>query len=135
MYEGSGEELLIPEPEEAKRSKPYDKEAFRYEAAGDCYQCPQGQVLSFVGTEWHKTGQEVRVYQAPGKLCRACPAFGQCTRRRRGRRIRVGAFEELRHRHRERMTTPEAKATYRRGWDGGGGGGVKRRPQTSARLE
>ena len=66
MYEGSGEALLVPEPEEAKRSKPYHKEAFRYEAAGDCYRCPQGQVLSFVGTEWHKTGQEVRVYRLQG---------------------------------------------------------------------
>jgi len=110
-----GQEVLVPSPQVGKRERnPYHKDHFVHDAVTDTYRCPQGQSLVFVGTQRHEDGYLVRVYQAPGPVCRACPAFGQCTQDRRGRRIRVGAYEQVHQRHRERMQQPEAKALYRR---------------------
>jgi hypothetical protein len=110
-----GQEVLVPSPQEGKRERnPYHKDHFVHDAGTDTYRCAQGQNLVLVGTQGHEDGYQVQVYQALGHVCRACPAFGQCTRDRRGRRIRVGEHELVHQQHRERMQQPGAKALYRR---------------------
>jgi len=110
-----GQQILVAAPQEGKRERnPYHKDHFIYDAAADTYRCPQGQTLAFVGTMWRQDGYNVREYRAVGKVCRGCPAFGRCTKDRRGRRLKVGEFEQVHQRHREMMQTAGAKALYRR---------------------
>ena len=53
----------------------------------------------------------MRVYRAGAKVCRACPAFGTCTKdRHAGRAVEVGPHEESLKAHRESTTTKPAKA-------------------------
>jgi transposase len=110
-----GQQVLMPAPQEGKRERnPYHKDHFVHNMATDTYRCPQGQTLAFGGAQRHQDGYTVRVYQAAGKVCLGCPAFGQCTQDRRGRRLRVGDYEQVHQRHREMMQTEAAKARYRR---------------------
>jgi len=110
-----GNRVLMPSPQRRKQERnPYYKDHFTHDAAKDTYQCPQGQTLAYVGTMRHEDGYLVRIYQAKGKVCRACPAFGQCTTDRRGRRLKVGEYELVHRRHQEMMQGDEAKALYAR---------------------
>lgn len=110
-----GQQVLMPAPQEGNRQRnPFHKGYFAYDASTDTYQCPQDQTLAFAGRQRHEDGYTVRVYQAAGKVCRGCPAFGRCTRDRRGRRLRVGEHEPVHQRHREMMQTEAAKACYGR---------------------
>lgn len=94
---------------------PYDKEAFVYDEQTDTFTCPQGQTLVFAG-EKHAKGQPVaRVYRGSPPICRACPAFGECTQdRRHGRVLEIGPHEAALRKHRAWMVTEKAKAAYRR---------------------
>ncbi|MFQ6030501.1 MAG: IS1182 family transposase [Dehalococcoidia bacterium] len=106
--------VLMPETHDRKRLSPYHKDHFTYVPETDTYLCPQGSILSFHGTFTHKKGHQVRRYRAQGELCRACPAFGECTKSSRGRSIKVSAYEPLLQRHRAVMATDWAKNLYRR---------------------
>ena len=105
--------VLMPEAQEQALEDPYHKEHFRYDAAEDRYTCPQGQTLTFRGVKERKNRPVVRVYRAGPGVCRACPAFGHCTKdRRQGRALEVGPEEQLLREHRALMQTAEAKAAY-----------------------
>ncbi len=115
LLASEGQEVLVPSPQEGKgKRNPYHKDHFVYEQAADSYRCPQGQALPFVGMEWHPQGYRRRVYQGEGEICRGCPAFGQCTRDPRGRRLRVGEYEPVHQRHRQMMQREAARACYGR---------------------
>lgn len=110
-----GHQVLVAEPQGRKREgNPYHKDHFIYDAPGDAWRCPQGQSLTFVWAERHKGGYQVRVYQAAGKVCQQCPAFGQCTKSPQGRRLKMGEYEQVRQRHRELMQQEDIKSLYRR---------------------
>ncbi|MFQ6030897.1 MAG: IS1182 family transposase [Dehalococcoidia bacterium] len=110
-----GQQVLMAAPEDQKRAKnPYHKDHFLYCQETNTYQCPQGQALTFMGTTRHRDGYLVQAYRAKGGVCRKCPAFGQCTKDRSGRQLRVGEYQAVHQRHRELMQRPETKALYRR---------------------
>lgn len=113
--EQAGRKVLMPEAQERELEKPYHKDHFVRDAGRDSYTCPQGQELRFAGMKRRQGREERRVYRASAAECRACPAFGQCTRdKRQGRAIEVGPYEEELRRHRALMATEEAKTMYRR---------------------
>ncbi|MFQ6031203.1 MAG: transposase, partial [Dehalococcoidia bacterium] len=110
-----GQQVLMAAPEDKKRERnPYHKDHFVYCQESRAYRCPKGQTLTFMGTTRHRDGYMVQAYRAPARVCRGCPAFGQCTKDYSGRQLRVGEYEAVHQRHRELMQTPEAKALYRR---------------------
>ena len=95
------------------RSSPrwaYHKDHFEYDADADTYRCPEGKALSFAYQDVQKRrgNRVIRVYQC--HECLNCAHFGECTRDRSGRRIRIGPQDELLKRHRQKMRTEEAKA-------------------------
>ena len=106
---------MIPDPQDHARSQPYHKDAFSYDAASDSYTCPNGQTLSFSGTRHDRHGDSVRRYRARPAVCRACPAFGICTRNRRhGRTLEIGVHDAVLRQHRAHMHTDAAAALYAR---------------------
>jgi transposase len=97
-----------------REQRPYDKEAFRYDAETDSYQCPQGQTLHFAKEKLAKGQPVARIYRGSPAICRACPAFGQCTtNRHHGRTLQIGPNESALQAHRVWMATPQAKTAYR----------------------
>lgn len=105
--------VVMPEARQRLLEHPYHKDRFRYEAEHDHYICPEGQPLRFLHTIPRPAGR-LRVYRSSGAVCGACPAFGVCTNTPHGRSVAIGRRDAVLRRHREWMTTAEAKAAYRR---------------------
>jgi hypothetical protein len=82
-------------------SKQLEVAGFKYHAAHDLWECPEGQHL-----ERHRTDYQFRIvmYRAPAHACRACARREQCTDSADGRRIehRLDSWleSELRRFHR-----------------------------------
>jgi len=106
--------VLIPEAQERAVKEPFHKSKFGYDADRDEFTCPHGHVLVHRG-EKHRTDRpETQVYRCNGEVCRACPAFGECTKdARQGRAIEVGPYDSLLQAHRELMAQEESKELYR----------------------
>jgi transposase len=91
----------------------YEAPLFRFDAATNTYQCPQGQVLRYNATEIRDGMQCVR-YKAAADTCRACPAKAACCpRTRTGRSIEHREPLPALTAFRARMQTDEARAIYR----------------------
>jgi transposase len=87
--------VVVPSQRQALHQEegPFSKSHFRYDAKQDCYFCPQGQKLSYMGTD-RRSGE--RHYQITNpKLCHHCIHYGQCTSAKTGRKIVRLALEEL----------------------------------------
>lgn len=96
---------------------PYFKDRFIYDAATDHYVCPEGQWLPFRG--FRKANGRIlgpfRLYRAPRAVCRACPAFGVCTKdKHTGRALWIGPVDTLIRKHRLWMETEQAQRLYHR---------------------
>ena len=110
----AGHRVLMPDTHNRRRGSPYHKHHFTYDPESDTYLCPNQQRLIFKDTFRHANGYRLRRYKADGALCRACPAFGECTTSENGRSIRVSEYEPELRRHRELMSTETAKSIYKR---------------------
>jgi len=107
--------VAMPEAQGRKLQAPYHKDAFLYDPDTDSYRCPEGQPLRSRAMARDPAGQPTRRYGAEGDVCRACPAFGLCTRNaRHGRRIEIRKEDESLRRHRAWMATDAAQTLYRR---------------------
>jgi len=107
-----GQEVLMPEAQAKALAGPYHKDVFTYDSESDTYLCPQGQRLSYVREKHDRKGRVARQYRALAVACRACPAFGACTRDNKGRSLEIGPDEALLREQRRRMAEPAAKAIY-----------------------
>ena len=104
--------VAMPEPRSIA-AHPYHHSRFAYDPAADRYECPEGQYLTFRRIRQRQGHAPVRLYQASGAACRACPAFGLCTKTKQGRRIEASVYDAALQSHRRWMETPEARAAYR----------------------
>lgn len=98
-----------PKPEEPA---PYHTSRFQFDPATDTVLCPHGKTLVFRRERERSGAGKSREYRAPGAECRACPAFGQCTKDRHGRTIELWKWAEAMQRHRQKMATPAAAEIY-----------------------
>ena len=113
LSQAQGRAVLMPDRQERLAKDPYHSDAFRYDSEQDVYTCPQGELLRFQALRHDRKGQAVRRYRATASVCRACPAFGACTRNyRHGRTLEIGPQDAALQAHRALMATPEAKAVY-----------------------
>lgn len=102
-----------------KKPPQFDSSAFVYDAANDCYYCPQGQRLTY-----RNTTPESRVngppalrlrYLSDPASCAACPLRERClTPGRKQREVSHDQYRKLREEHVARMATPAAQAKYAR---------------------
>lgn len=94
------------------------KDAFIYDAAQDCYWCPQGNpiVRKRKLTKKRRSGSKnATLYQADAKFCAACPLRERCLRKNaKQRHIERSEHEPLFDQLKQRMSTPEAQAKYER---------------------
>ena len=86
----------------------YLRENMPYDEQNDCYQCPNGEKLTFRGNAKRKSKsgyeQTVSVYEADD--CSHCPFKEDCTRAKGVRKLSVSkTFEQLRAASRERITS------------------------------
>ena len=115
--ERRGDVFVMPERYHAGVQGPYSKDRFIYDAATDSYICPQGQRLPFRGLRRNngKVSGPFRVYRASRTVCRACPAYGVCTKDvHSGRALWIGPSDALLRNHRQWMDTDTARRLYAR---------------------
>jgi transposase len=96
---------------------PYFKDQFLYHPDTDSYVCPEGQILHFRGLRQNKRlpSNQYRVYGVSRTVCRACPAYGVCTKDKHGgRALWIGSSDRLLNEHRQWMKTDEARSLYAR---------------------
>lgn len=112
------EELLddLPINPQTKR---FDKAAFVYDEAADCYYCPAGKPLTPSGQERKRKagGESSRVHHYTCASCAGCPLASRCRVNPdspKGRKISHDEHEPARRRHRQRMQTAEFKERFRR---------------------
>jgi transposase len=124
--EERGIEAVIPDSQAKRRIGPdgqnrYDAGDFKYDVAGDCYQCPQGKRLEYKRTTEQK-GVEGKVYQASLTDCRQCPGFAKCSwskkeqnRLNQGKTLRIAKSNEqgsLCRQMRKKFETVECQDKY-----------------------
>ena len=111
-----GQKIVMPEKRERFLKRPYNKDQFIYDEDSDSYRCPEGQMLRYIGARRNRRGEAVmRLYRASGLVCRACPAFGVCTKDgRNGRRIDITPHDALLRKHRVWMHSKQAREAYSR---------------------
>lgn len=115
VCQARGQCVVIPESPPPAAMQPFHKDRFAYDPDADTYTCPEGQTLTFRHIARRPDGELVRRYRGQPSVCRACPAFGVCTRnRRQGRSVEVGEHEAALRAHRVWMETAQAQALGRR---------------------
>ena len=73
------------------KENPYRIENLHYNEELDCYYCPMGQPMTYIGSKKRKSGrgylQSTRLYQAQN--CQGCPMRGPCHKAKGNRTIEV----------------------------------------------
>jgi transposase len=81
QVDDAGYAVVVAEPRRGPEpAGPYAEQAFGYDATTDTLTCPTGQVLTFRRIAREAGRGDRRLYQGNPAVCRACPAFGECTR-------------------------------------------------------
>jgi transposase len=101
------------------RTKKFDRSAFLYEGAQDCYYCPQGRKLPFKSTTTDRgagTVRHYRLYECPS--CAGCPWASHCLAGQGSQRtVSRDENEPLREAMDRKLRTAEGWKTYaRRKW-------------------
>ncbi len=96
-----------------KKSDPFDKKYFLYDASRDKYRCPENQPVAFMGEHYDKQKKKmIRVYK--GESCMSCRSRNNCTKRKDGiRYLKMYPWEDERNATVAKMKTPEAKEIYK----------------------
>lgn len=108
-----GTDVIVPSVRQVKDpSTRIRKEHFSYDAKSDCYRCPQGHTLRYVGD--HKKNKSRIYWISDPSLCQCCSQFGSCTKSNQGRRVERMFLEEVREHLEQRYLQVDAQAVYRR---------------------
>jgi len=99
------------------QTKKFDRSAFVYDAAADCFHCPAGKTLSRAGQETRQTaaGPVLHVIYF-GDECNGCELAPQCRKNpdaKNGRKVTRDEHEAARERHRDHMNKPESADRYK----------------------
>jgi hypothetical protein len=92
------------------KENPHRVENLHYNEELDCYYCPMGQPMKFIGCRSHKTAlgykQSYKRYQA--KNCEGCPMRGACHKGKKNRIIEVNPrLVRFKQMVREKLTSEE----------------------------
>jgi transposase len=92
--DGQGIKVIVPSQRQAlhEEEKPFSKSHFRYDKKQDCYWCPEGHQLSYVGTDARSGKRHYRITDQ--ELCQRCVHYGECTSAKGGRKIIRLPYEE-----------------------------------------
>jgi len=110
--DSQGIKVIVPsakQAEKVKRSHPFDKSNFKYDADNDCYICPAGEVLPYRRTEPKKRR---KVYRIRCSVCKQCRHFGVCTKGLIGRKVTRLLKEELKAKLEAQYKQPDSQKIY-----------------------
>jgi len=110
VEEGEWDKLPV-----STRTGKLDRAGFVYDREGDCYWCPMGKRLAYVGTQDKHRGKGGGVYRKYRCECgKGCPLRERCVaaKGREERTVFREEGEELREAMEERMKREEGKRTY-----------------------
>jgi transposase len=90
-----GIQVVVPSQRQALHEEegPFSKSHFRYDKERDCYFCPEGQKLSYVGSDKNNGKRHYQITSP--KLCHSCVHYGECTSAKNGRKIVRLTLEEF----------------------------------------
>jgi transposase len=93
-----GIKVVVPSQRQALHEEegPFSKSHFRYDQEQDCYGCPEGHRLSYVGTDKSNGKRQYQITNS--KICLRCVHYGQCTKAKKGRKITRLPLEEVKER-------------------------------------
>ena len=92
---------------------PCHKDRFTCGPDSDTYRCPRDEVPSLVRGKFSSETMK-RMYQAPKRICQACPVAGVCiTRGSHSRSLVISPYDTALSRHRAWMATSEARAAFK----------------------
>lgn len=98
-------------------SKVFDKQAFVYDEAQDCYFCPMGKKLPRRSQERKKqAGRTVLHFVYRCDDCTGCPLLARCRKNvdaKQGREVTHDEFDDARRRQRAKMKQPESQTRYK----------------------
>ena len=103
--EGSGFLGLISSPNHNTGRPGFEREDFAYDQERDLLTCPAGQMM----TRQCNRDKTHRYYKAKGKVCKACPHFGECTKNKNGRSVSISMHEERIQANRARVRSEEMR--------------------------
>jgi transposase len=93
------------------------REAFRFDAASNCYTCPENHRLDYRHREKKSRvgGRSLyqSTYQCEASVCSGCPLASRCLSGKGPRTIKRTEGEELLEAQREKMSRDDVKAVYR----------------------
>lgn len=93
--DGQGIQVIVPSQRQAlhKEEGPFSKSHFTYDKEQDCYGCPEGHRLSYLGTDIWSGKRHYKITDR--QLCHQCVHYGPCTSAKGGRKIIRLAHEEI----------------------------------------
>lgn len=100
-------------------TKRFSASAFVYDEEADEYRCPLGKPLlpKEKETRTQSNGQPIKMTRYYAESCAECPAIALCRKNinsKKPRSVRRDQYATIRERHREKMNSETAKASYAR---------------------
>ena len=112
--DGKGIQVVVPSQRQALHEEegPFSKSHFKYDPEQDCYRCPEGHRLRYVGTD--KSSGKRHYLITHGKICQGCVHYGQCTQAKKGRKITRLPLEEVKERFEAQYEESSSQEIYAR---------------------
>jgi len=112
--DGKGIKVVVPSQRQAlhKEEGSFSKSHFKYDQEQDCYGCPQGHRLSYVGTDKSNGKRQYQITNS--KICHQCVHYGQCTKAKKGRKITRLPLEEVKERFEAQYEELSSQEIYAR---------------------
>lgn len=112
--DAKGIKVVVPSQRQALHEEegPFSKSHFRYDPEQDCYWCPEGHRLSYVGTD--KDSGKRHYLITSSKICQGCVHYGQCTKAKKGRKVTRLALEEVKERFEAQYEEASSQEIYAR---------------------
>jgi len=101
--------VVVPSITQASKPKPFAKKNFVYDKEKDLYTCPEGNILTYRGTN----AKGARVYAIVKNACKHCVHFGVCTKIKVGRVIQRFKDEELKEKFEALYKQPDCQEIYK----------------------
>jgi transposase len=95
-----------------KAKPPFHTDNLYYNPSENCYYCPMGQKMTFIGTKTETTeaGYQKTVSRYRAQNCNGCPLKGACHKSKNNRMIEVShRLNELKSRAKERLMSERGK--------------------------
>ncbi len=112
--DAKGVKVVVPSQRQALHEEegPFSKSRFRYDQEQDCYWCPEGHRLSYVGTD--KSSGKRHYLITNSTICQGCVHYGQCTEAKKGRKVTRLLLEEIKERFEAQYEEASSQKIYAR---------------------